>query len=345
MEPAPTEFKTAGFVQKEGVVLEKSRADFETEGVLNPAVIEVDGTIHMFYRAVSNGNRSVIGYARLKDPLEVEYRSPVPVLEPLSGYESQGVEDPRIVKIENTFFLTYTAYDGQHALGALATSKDLKTFERHGIIAPRIGNREFAAAIRKCGDAHVKYLRLDQCSPLMWDKNVMLFPRLFGGKYGLLHRIRPGIQIAMVDDPRKIGPEYWVDYFDEFTSHIVLDPRYPHEMAYLGGGCPPIETEDGWLLIYHSVRDTLDGYVYSACAALLDLEDPTREISRLPYPLFAPDRDYEMKGEVNNVCFPTGTIVRNGRLYIYYGAADDKIACASMEMQDLLNELKATRIP
>lgn len=345
MEPAKDLLEKAGFVRREGLLLEKSGAEFESEGVLNPAVIDHGGKIHMFYRAVSRGNRSTIGYATLDGPLTVGHREDLPLLVPEAPYESQGIEDPRIVKIDDTFFLTYTAYDGQHALGALATSRDLRSFERHGIIAPIIGNREFAAAVRRCAKAHPKYLRLDQCSPLMWDKNLMFFPRKIGGKYALLHRIRPGIQLALMDDPRNIGTDYWTAYFSDFTSHVVLDPKFPHEMAYVGGGCPPIETKDGWLLIYHSVRDTMEGYVYAACAALLDLDDPTSEIGRLPYPLFEPEREYEMKGEVNNVCFPTGSIIRDGRLYIYYGAADDKIACASMEMQDLLNELKATRIP
>ncbi len=333
-----------GLVRREGLILQGSGLDFESEGVLNPAVIDHQGKIHMFYRAVSQGNRSVIGYARLGSPLEVEYRSERPLLVPEADYESQGVEDPRIVMIDDEFYLTYTAYDGQHALGALATSSDLVRFERRGLIAPKISNKEFARALRESGGAHVKYFRLDQCSPLMWDKNLMFFPTKIRGKYAFLHRLRPGIQLVLCESPYNLDREFWSRYFADFSSHIVLDPRYPHEMSYIGGGCPPIETADGWLLIYHSVYDTMEGYVYSACAALLDLDDPTREISRLPSPLFSPVEDYEKKGEVNNVCFPTGALVQDGRLYIYYGAADDKIACASMELHDLLQQLKATRI-
>jgi predicted GH43/DUF377 family glycosyl hydrolase len=79
--------------------------------------------------------------------------------------------------------------------------------------------------------------------------------------------------------------------------------------------------------------------VYSACAALLDLEDPQKEIARLPYPLFKPDKPWELKGEVNNVCFPTGTALFDDTLYIYYGAADEHVACASLSMSTLLKEL------
>jgi predicted GH43/DUF377 family glycosyl hydrolase len=110
-------------------------------------------------------------------------------------------------------------------------------------------------------------------------------------------------------------------------------------VSYIGGGCPPIETEAGWLLIYHGVHDTVKGYVYTACAALLDLNDPGKEIARLPYPLFFPDQEWEINGEVNNVCFPTGTILEENTLYIYYGAADEHIAVASVQLNELLDEL------
>ena len=119
----------------------------------------------------------------------------------------------------------------------------------------------------------------------------------------------------------------------------MLSPKYDHEVSYIGGGCPPIETENGWLLIYHAVHDTIEGYVYSACAALLDLENPQKEIARLPYPLFKPEQAWELKGEVNNVCFPTGTTLVEDTLYIYYGAADELIAYASVSLSALLKEL------
>jgi len=121
----------------------------------------------------------------------------------------------------------------------------------------------------------------------------------------------------------------------------VLEPKYRHEVSYLGGGCPPIETEHGWLLIYHGVHDTASGYKYVACAALLQLEDPCKEITRLPYALFSPEHDYETRGEVNNVCFPTGTSLFGDDLYIYYGAADEQIACAMVSLSELTEALVA----
>ena len=118
-----------------------------------------------------------------------------------------------------------------------------------------------------------------------------------------------------------------------------MDPLFKHESRYIGGGCPPIETEFGWLLIYHGVEKINREHIYSACAALLDLNDPTKVLARLPFPLFKPDIDWELKGEVNNVVFPTGTALFGDTLYIYYGAADTQIACASMSLSSLLAEL------
>ena len=118
-----------------------------------------------------------------------------------------------------------------------------------------------------------------------------------------------------------------------------MDPIHPHESNYIGGGCPPIETRHGWLLIYHGVTESGKGLVYSACAALLNLENPLIEIARLPHALFSPQYEWELKGEVNNVVFPTGTALFGETLFIYYGAADSHIACASLKLPDLLTEL------
>lgn len=155
-----------------------------------------------------------------------------------------------------------------------------------------------------------------------------------------LHRIRPDIQIVAVNSLAELTKEFWQNYFLHLEqSCVVLTPKYRHEVSYIGGGCPPIETEHGWLLIYHGVHDTIKGFVYSACAALLDLQNPQKEIARLPYPLFKPEFDWELKGEVNNVCFPTGTALFDDTLYIYYGAADERIACASVSLSLLVKEL------
>jgi predicted GH43/DUF377 family glycosyl hydrolase len=174
---------------------------------------------------------------------------------------------------------------------------------------------------------------------LLSDKNVMFFPRKINDKFYFLHRIKPDIQIACVDTVKDLTRGFWQDYLMHFHQSILMAPQHEHEISYIGGGCPPIETKLGWLLIYHGVHDTVDGYVYAACAALLDLKDPTKEIARLPFPLFKPELDWELKGEVNNVVFPTGTSQFGDTLYIYYGAADTRIAVASVSIKELISEL------
>ena len=335
-------------VKKEGILLKKTALGFENEGVLNPAALLEGNTVHLFYRAVSKGNYSSIGYCKLKGPLAVAERFDSPVLFPQFDYESHGIEDPRIVKIDDLYYLTYTAYDGVNALGALAISKDLQHFDKLGIITPQITYAEFSHLAASKGAINQKYHRYNEHEQVLekqgkkvfiWDKNVIFFPRRINGKLYFLHRIKPDIQIVAVNNLQELTVEFWQNYFLHIDDYIVLSPKYSFAVSYLGGGCPPIETKHGWLLIYHGVHDTINGYVYSACAALLELDNPQKEIVRLPYPLFKPELEWELKGEVNNVCFPTGTVLIEDTLYIYYGAADEQVACASVSLSALLNEL------
>lgn len=335
-------------VKKEGIVLSKTNLGFEIDGVLNPAVIYHDNCIHLFYRAVGKHNYSSVGYCKLKSPLEVIERLDMPVLFPQFDYEQHGVEDPRIVKIEDTFYLSYTAFDGANALGALATSTDLVTWTKHGVIVPQITFAEFKRLAMTRGPINEKYFRYNDHEGikenkgkkmLLWDKNAIFFPRRINGKLYFLHRIKPDIQIVCVTNLSELTTDFWQNYFFKMEDYIVLCPKHKHELSYIGGGCPPIETKEGWLVIYHGVYDTINGYVYCACAALLDLENPEKEIARLPYELFQPELEWELKGEVNNVCFPTGAIVQEDVLFIYYGAADERIACASISLSELINEL------
>ncbi len=309
----------------------------------------------MFYRAVRHGNYSTIGFCLFNGPLELATRKDKPLLIPSSAHESQGMEDPRIVKIEDTYYLSYTAYDGKNALGTYATSKDLETFTRQPIITPQFTYREFKKLLDCSSELNEKYLfhynvlkehglgeRLAE-DLLAWDKNLVFFPRKINGKFALLHRIHPGIQIVLFNDFEELDRCFWEQYLMDLKSHIVMDPELPHETSHIGAGAPPIETEDGWVLIYHTVENTPNGFVYHASAALLDLEDPSKCIARLDHPLISPLEPYEIVGYVKNVIFPTGAIVFGAELYIYYGAADDCIAVASVKLPELLTQLKNCR--
>ncbi len=337
-------------VTKHGVILRKTDLSFENDSVLNPGIYQEGNTIHMLYRAVRNGNYSTIGYCKLDGPLTVVARDDTPLMIPYSEDASKGIEDPRIVKIDGVYYITYTAYNGINALGALATSTDLKTFERGGIIVPRITFDEFKR-LAECNNLvnakyfrHVRHFEVNE-GIYLWDKDVLFFPRRIGGKLAFFHRIRPGIQLVMVNSLDELTKEYWDQYFLHLNEHIVMDPiGVNHESGYIGAGAPPIETELGWLIIYHGVYDTSEGYIYSTAAALLDINDPTKVIARLIDPLFVPEFDYELNGVVNNVVFPTGTALFDDTLYIYYGAADKCIACASVSLKELLQELLLNKV-
>jgi predicted GH43/DUF377 family glycosyl hydrolase len=330
-------------LKKEGVLLRKAGPVFEDESVLNPAVIKDGDRIHLFYRAVHIKNQSSIGYCQLGGPLSVKSRWDKPILSPEHDYESHGMEDPRIVKIDGTYYLTYIAFDGDNALGALATSTDLANFTRQGIIVPRLTLSDFDRLTQNNPALNKKYLAINSGANILADKDFVFFPRRINGKLTFLHRIKPDIQITAVNELDELDDGFWKDYFSNLGDHIFLSSKYKHEADYVGSGCPPIETEHGWLIIYHGVKTTQKGYEYCCCAALMDLNDPHKEIARLPYPLFKPELDYELAGDVDDVVFPTGTVVEGDTLYIYYGAADELIAVASVSLPVLLGKLLSHR--
>ncbi len=171
------------------------------------------------------------------------------------------------------------------------------------------------------------------------DKDASLFPRLINGRYALIHRpiIRGEAHIWISFSP---DLKYW-------GEHKVLIPVRPGWWDHhrVGLGPPPIETPEGWLLLYHGVRLTASGSLYRVGLALLDLDDPSKMIRRSDNWVFGPEADYEYIGDVPGVTFPTGAIVdeKTGELRMYYGAADKCVAVATCRVQDLLDHLKPGR--
>lgn len=341
-------------IKHEGILLEKTHHEFESEGVLNPGCIQVGNEVHVYYRAFKKGNISTIGYCRLDGPLDVAERFEKPLLVQEHPFESQGLEDARVVNIDGVYHLTYTGYDGVNALGALATSTDLTSFTKHGVITPRMTYKEFKYLVECCTGLSEKYLfhydlfmehglLKNGNEILLWDKDLVLFPRKLHGKFALLHRIFPDIQVVYYNSIEELTAEFWQEYIKNLADYIVLAPRMYYETSHLGGGCPPIETADGWLLINHAVEMTPQGKIYHASASLHDIDDPTIELARLPEPLFSPQFLWEKNGYISNVVFPTGTAVFDEKLYIYYGAADSRVAVVSLSIDDLLLALNGSR--
>jgi len=334
-------------VKKEGIILEATKLDFENQAVLNPAVIKAGNNIHMFYRAVRQGNYSSIGYAKLAGPLKVIKRAKKPILKPEHPYEIHGTEDPRIVKIGNTYYMTYMAYDNKNVSTAYAVSRDLKKFTKKGEISSYLSYAKIKKFFMNL-DMPEEYFNFDLYNKsekdtadtvYVWGKDAVLFPKKINGKFAMLHRVLPNIHVAYFKNFKELTHKYWENHFKHLSEFIVLDKKYWFESRALGAGAPPVETDKGWLIIYHAIENAPEGRIYRAGAALLDKKDPTKVIGRLFDPLFSPEKEWELKGDVDNVVFPSGTAVFNGRLYIYYGAADKRIAAASLDIDELLKEL------
>lgn len=228
--------------------------------------------------------------------------SDYPVFIPATDYETYGVEDPRITKIDDNYFITYTAVSENGFCAALASTKDFFKFDRLGIILPPE------------------------------NKDVVLFPRRIKEKFYSLHR--PTVSF--------IGkPSLWisesVDLIHWGNHQILLTPLdNKWERKKIGAGPEPMLTDKGWLVIYHSCGDN---EVYSISAVLIDRNDPCKIIGRTKKPLLIPKYNYEKYGVVPNVIFSNGWISDKDKILIYYGAADTSVAVAETSLDYLLAEM------
>jgi predicted GH43/DUF377 family glycosyl hydrolase len=338
-------------IKKEGVILKPTSRDFESLSVFNPGIYQDGQYVHVFYRAVNKKHISTLGYAKLKGPLDVVERWKKPYLKPKYEYEKSGLEDPRVVKIKDTFYMTYVVHDGKNALTAYSYGQDLFKLTKGGIITPQISYNSVGKLFNysKLDDQYYFYKSyyIDTIARdvLLWDKDGFLFPQKIKRKFALVHRILPDIQVAYFNNFDQLKDEnFWREYIKKLGKFVILEGIHGFESRNIGGGAPPVKTKAGWLMIYHGVTPLNKGRTYHAAAALLDLKDPTKVIARLPYPLFSPEEDFEHQGQVHNVVFPTGTAIFNERLYIYYGAADTFVAVASVNLKSLIQELLKNRV-
>lgn len=229
-------------------------------------------------------------------------------LVPETEHEAFGVEDPRITRIDDVYWITYVAVSRHGAATALASTRDFETFERHGIIF--------------CPE----------------NKDVVLFPERIGGEYVALHRpnaamrfSRPGIWIARSPDLVHWGRH----------EHVHAGAA-PWETGRIGAGTPPVRTEAGWLEIYHGnarAKAERGVGVYSAGALLLDLDEPQRVIGQTDEPVIVPETEFERDGFVPNVVFPTAIVERGGSYLVYYGAADSAVGVLELSKNTLLAKL------
>lgn len=287
--------------------------DFEDRGVFNPAAVDISGTVHLLYRAVSKDNISTFGYATSKNGTTVDKRLNTPVYTPRADFERQGCEDPRMVPIGDRVSVFYTAYDGSVPRVAYTSiaAKDLAQ-ERWQWEAPRIVTASNIA-----------------------DKDACILPEKINGKYMFIHRMDSVICADFID-PKEWENSTW----EQAPVRSCIPLIYPRpgmwDTARVGMACPPIKTDRGWLMFYHGISNTTH---YRVGAVLLDLEDPTLVLARSALPLFEPAEEYEWKGIVPGVVFPCGIVQRGNNLFLYYGAADLVVGVVTAKLTDILASL------
>lgn len=287
--------------------------------VFNPGTVRLpSGQTLLLCRVEDRTGRSHLCAARSNDGVGRWRVDPEPTLLPEpEGHpeETWGIEDPRVVWLVEVgkFAVTYTCYSQPGPAVSLALTEDFRRFERVGNILPAE------------------------------NKDAGLFPRRFGGRWLLIHRPVAGdgqahIWIASSPDLR-----HWGEH------RVLLFARRGAwwDARKIGLTAPPIETPQGWLMFYHSVRGTVGGAIYRVGVALLDLENPSRCLLRCDAWVLGPTESYERSGDVGNVVFPCGASLADDgdTLRLYYGAADTAIGLATGSVSRIIDHLRAHGSP
>jgi predicted GH43/DUF377 family glycosyl hydrolase len=283
---------------------------FRALAVLNPGAVEVDGQVLLLLRV-----EDVRGYSRIhvarSDDGETDWQiDEEPLLDyglPEWRYEKWGCEDARVVRMDedDCWYISYVAYSAVGPAVGLARTTDFKTAQRISLL----------------GTTN--------------DKDGVLFPAKFDGRYAIYHR-------PVTGGRQHIWSAYSPDLIHWGEPHCVLregdGPSW--DGLKVGAGPPPMLTDRGWLVLYHGVKEYGGTLSYRVGAALIDRDDPHVVLARSRGSLFHPEADYEVAGHVANVVFPTGTILRDGQVWMYYGAADTYVCLARAPLQDVLDLLE-----
>lgn len=316
----------------ENPIIAPSGYSWEAAGVMNPAAVDINGRVHLLYRAVGSDGVSRIGYAA-GDGHHFPDRLPYPVFAlsanaPTksfamhsglheSGGSFAGVEDPRAVVIGDTIYMTFSAFAGWDSLRIAVSS--IKVAD----LIARKWNWSAPAYLSPIGQVH---------------KNWVVFPEKINGKFAVLHSLHSGSRDRVL-----------IEYLDTLDNDAAIESPYQPttdenvwDSRLRGAGPPPLKTKDGWLLLYHAT-DAKEPHRYKLGAMLLDLNDPTKVIGRSPVPVLAPDARYENEGAKSGVVYATGAIIEGNTLTIYYGGADSVVCTASVPLSSFLKKLKDNR--
>lgn len=293
---------------------------WEAKATYNPAAIYLDGQVHLLYRAQSDDNTSVLGYAFSKNGLNIDYRSSEPVYIPRESFEQKlvpggnsGCEDPRLTQIGNKIYMCYTAFDGANPPRVALTSIKVKDFlnkkwnwTKPVLISP----------------------------PVFDDKDAGIFPEKILGKYAVIHRSGNDIGISLHDHLNFDGKS-WLEEYRWFGPR----PGF-WDSKKVGLAAPPLKTKAGWLILYHGVSEN---NVYRVGAILASLRNPANIIARTDESIFEPRHDYEKIGQIPNVVFPCGAVIISDEVFMYYGGADTVVGVAKIKLSKLLEILESCK--
>lgn len=279
--------------------------------IFNSAVLPYEGEFIGVFRGEQDNGIPYIYLGRSRDGIRWNFEENKILFEDEEGkpFMPLYAYDPRLVKVEDTYYLIW-CQDFYGAAIGMAKTQDFK-----------------------------KFIRIE--NPFLpYNRNAVLFPRKIHGKFMLLSR------------PSDTGHTPFGDIFISESPDMVYWGKHRHVMSKgskwweslkIGGGAAPIETSEGWLLFYHGVCNTCNGYVYSIGGAILDIDEPSVVKYRCENFLLTPEEWYEERGFVPNVCFPCAAICDSGtgRIAIYYGAADSYVGLAFTTADEIVAYIKA----
>ncbi|MEI6238560.1 MAG: hypothetical protein WCP15_03445 [bacterium] len=330
-----------------GLTLEKHHANpiispnslnqWETVATFNTTALHDRDTVHFLYRAVGSDDISLLGYASSKDGFFIDEKLTEPAYIHKKSYPADsstanaltsteksaaaygsggggngGCEDPRLTLIDGRVYLLYTAFDGWSSIRINLSSISLEDFRE------KRWNWRKAVPISPPGQIH---------------KNWVIFPEKINGKYAVLHGISPKVLID------------YFDSLDDFDGNNYIESQPPRggrkdfwDNKMRGVGPTPIKTSKGWLVFYHAM-DSYDPNKYKIGAMILDLNDPTKILARSRAPILEPDKSYENDGLKSGVVYTCGAIVKDGKLFVYYGGSDTVVCVATTLLEPFVETL------